>query len=65
MYECAYNLLVDYQWDDNKAKANLKKHNVDFADAVTVFGDDLPIRSSPSEYLAAGSDVSPASPANG
>jgi uncharacterized DUF497 family protein len=43
VYECAYNLLVDYQWDDNKAKANLKKHNVDFADAVTVFGDDLAI----------------------
>ncbi len=32
-----------YQWDDNKAKANLKKHKVDFADAVTVFGDDLAI----------------------
>ena len=34
---------MDYQWDDNKAKANLKKHKVDFADAVTVFGDDLAI----------------------
>ena len=34
---------MDYQWDDNKAKANLKKHKVDFADAVTVFGDNLAI----------------------
>ena len=43
MYECAYNLLMDYQWDDNKAKANLKKHKVDFADAVTVFGGNLAV----------------------
>ena len=40
MYGCAYNLPVDYQWDENKAKANLKKHRVDFGDAVTVFSDD-------------------------
>ena len=31
---------MNYQWDTNKAKANLKKHSVDFADAVTVFGDE-------------------------
>ncbi len=43
VYECAYNSFMDYQWDDNKAKANLKKHKVDFADAVTVFSDDLAI----------------------
>ncbi len=34
---------MDYQWDDNKAEANLKKHKIDFADAVTVFNDDLAI----------------------
>jgi uncharacterized DUF497 family protein len=34
---------MNYQWDNNKAKANLKKHKVDFADAVTVFGDDLAV----------------------
>lgn len=34
---------MNYQWDDNKAKANLKKHKVDFAEAVTVFGDDLAV----------------------
>lgn len=34
---------MNYQWNDNKAKANLKKHKVDFADAVTTFNDDLAI----------------------
>jgi hypothetical protein len=34
---------MNYQWDDHKAKANLKKHKVDFAEAVTVFDDDLAI----------------------
>ncbi|MBE8969194.1 BrnT family toxin [Nostocales cyanobacterium LEGE 12452] len=32
-----------YQWDRDKATANLRKHGVDFADAVTVFSDDLAI----------------------
>ncbi len=32
---------MDYQWDHGKAKANLKKHGVDFADAVGVFEDPL------------------------
>ena len=41
MYDCAYNSIMDYQWDVNKSEANLKKHRVDFADAVTVFSDDF------------------------
>ena len=32
---------VDYEWDPQKAAANLKKHGVDFADAVGVFEDPL------------------------
>jgi uncharacterized protein len=32
---------VNYQWDRKKAKANLRKHGVDFAEAATVFTDDL------------------------
>ncbi len=40
MYNCAYSVLVNYQWDKEKAKANLLKHGVSFADAVTVFSDD-------------------------
>ena len=30
-----------YEWDPAKATANLKKHGVSFADAVTVFEDEL------------------------
>ena len=31
---------MDYEWDPKKAISNLKKHEVGFADAVTVFADD-------------------------
>ena len=30
-----------FQWDSVKARANLRKHGVDFADAVGVFEDPL------------------------
>jgi len=30
---------VDFEWDSDKADANLEKHGVDFADAVAVFDD--------------------------
>jgi len=30
-----------YEWDNNKAQSNLKKHGINFADAVAVFSDDL------------------------
>jgi uncharacterized protein len=32
-----------YQWDRNKALSNLNKHGIDFADAVSVFSDELAI----------------------
>lgn len=28
-----------FEWDEEKAKANLKKHRVDFDEATTVFMD--------------------------
>ena len=31
---------MEYEWDPGKAIANLKKHRVSFADAVTVYSDD-------------------------
>lgn len=31
---------MDYQWQPDKAAANLKKHSIDFADAVGVFEDE-------------------------
>ena len=43
MYSCAYNMCLDYQWDEDKATSNLQKHGVEFADAVSVFADDAAI----------------------
>jgi uncharacterized DUF497 family protein len=31
---------MSYQWDPGKAAVNLKKHNVDFADAIGVLEDE-------------------------
>ncbi len=30
-----------YEWDRGKAAANRLKHGIDFADAATIFGDEL------------------------
>ena len=30
---------MGFQWDENKADKNLKKHGIDFSDAVTLFDD--------------------------
>jgi len=32
-----------YQWNLDKASSNLRKHGIDFADAVAIFSDDLAI----------------------
>ena len=32
---------LNFQWDENKARTNLAKHGVGFAEAATVFGDPL------------------------
>ncbi len=34
---------MTFQWDPHKAKANLQKHGVQFADAVAVFEDEAAI----------------------
>jgi len=31
---------MDYEWDPHKARSNLRKHGIDFADATTVFSDE-------------------------
>ncbi|MFZ2362392.1 MAG: BrnT family toxin [Anaerolineae bacterium] len=31
---------MTYEWDPIKARSNLRKHDIDFADAATVFSDD-------------------------
>lgn len=43
MYKCAYNKDMAYQWDNDKAATNFNKHGIDFADAVSVFSDDLAV----------------------
>ena len=32
---------LQFEWDQNKARTNLTKHGVSFAEATTVFGDSL------------------------
>jgi uncharacterized DUF497 family protein len=32
---------VSYEWDPKKAASNLRKHGVDFADAISVLEDEL------------------------
>ena len=41
MYARTYTRIVEYEWDPAKAAANLRKHGVDFADAVSVLSDPL------------------------
>lgn len=42
VHDCTY-VMYEFQWDPMKAKANLAKHSVDFADVVGVFFDSLAI----------------------
>jgi hypothetical protein len=51
-----------FEWDPAKARANLRKHAVDFADAVGVFEDPLALTADdpfPGEprFLSLGQDV--------
>jgi len=39
VHKCTYHRTVAYEWDPAKARRNLLKHGVDFADAVGVFED--------------------------
>jgi uncharacterized DUF497 family protein len=36
-------MALTFEWDEDKAKANLKKHRVSFEEAKTVFNDPLAI----------------------
>lgn len=46
-------MLMEFEWDPRKAKENLRKHSVDFADAVIALEDDnaLTIEDSDQEEL--------------
>ena len=41
MHRRTYNTRVSYEWDLKKAADNLRKHGVDFADAVMALEDEL------------------------
>ena len=41
VYICAYNGLVDFEWDPDKANANFNKHDVLFSDAISVLEDQF------------------------
>jgi uncharacterized protein len=52
---------MQYQWDPSKAESNLRKHDIDFADAVAVFEDDLAVtisdnRSKEERFITLGID---------
>ena len=51
-----------YQWDRNKAVTNLNKHGINFADAVSVFSDELAItilenRFEEERFITIGTDI--------
>jgi len=33
-------MIPNFEWDPEKARANVRKHGVSFEEAATVFGDD-------------------------
>ena len=41
IHSCIPSLAVDFEWDEEKARRNLEKHGIDFADAVTVMDDTM------------------------
>jgi uncharacterized DUF497 family protein len=34
-------MSLEFEWDEDKARKNLKKHGVSFEEASTIFGDPL------------------------
>jgi uncharacterized DUF497 family protein len=36
--------MINFSWNQAKAKSNLKKHGVSFEEAQTVFYDDLAVQ---------------------
>ncbi len=36
-------MTIEFDWDNQKARANIKKHGVSFKDATTVFDDPFSI----------------------
>ncbi len=43
MHRCTYSIEMEIEWDSMKAISNLKKHGVNFADALAVLEDERAI----------------------
>jgi uncharacterized protein len=55
-------VAVEFEWDESKARANLRKHGVDFADAATMFDDHRAVTVAPDDpkeerYVTIGMDA--------
>ncbi|MGD0073290.1 MAG: BrnT family toxin [Candidatus Binataceae bacterium] len=53
---------LEFEWDGNKARANLQKHRIDFADAATALSDERAIvipddESEEERYVVVGMDA--------
>jgi uncharacterized DUF497 family protein len=62
MYYCAYYLMVEFEWDIKKSLSNLKKHGIDFADALSVLEDERAItiteeHSDEDRFITIGMDI--------
>jgi uncharacterized DUF497 family protein len=62
MYNRTYTVDVEVEWDEGKARSNLRKHGVGFAEAEGVFRDELAIakpdeRAGEQRWVALGADV--------
>gem|GEM_PF-151848 len=58
----AENRSMEYEWDQEKAEKNLRKHNVDFADAVTALTDEAALTledpvSDEERFISVGTDA--------
>jgi uncharacterized DUF497 family protein len=42
---------VEFEWDPDKAAEDVKKHGVDFSEAMTVFGDPLEVTISDPDHF--------------
>jgi uncharacterized protein len=43
-------MYINFEWDEDKSKLNLKKHNVSFEEAISVFNDNLSLTIEDNEH---------------
>lgn len=46
-----YNILMRFEWDEDKRLANIRKHNIDFIDVPEIFeGDTITMEDTRQDY---------------